>query len=139
MKNKAPLTIIELTVMLLVFALAAALCLRAFLWADRESKNIVKLDQAVMQAQTAAELLKSCQGNLDLLVAAAGGVATDTDWVLHYDGQWRPTTIDSTYELRITLHPDNSEFLGTASVNVYQDNQCLTSLLAAWQKEVPHA
>ena len=42
MKGKTPLTLLELTVMLLVFALAAALCLQAFVWADRSSARVAR-------------------------------------------------------------------------------------------------
>ena len=139
MKNKAPLTIIELSLMLLVFALAAAFCLRAFLWADRESKNIVARDHAVLQAQNAVELLKSCDGDLNLLVSTVGGTVENTSWTLCFDENWKATESDHIYALQVTLHPGSSELLGTASVEVYQGDLCLTSLPAAWQKEVPHA
>ena len=39
MKSKAPLALMEQMVMLLVFALAAALCLQAFVQSDRLSRE----------------------------------------------------------------------------------------------------
>ena len=40
MKSRAPLALMEQTVMVLVFALAAALCLRAFVLADGISRQV---------------------------------------------------------------------------------------------------
>ena len=51
MTNKAPLALIEQTVMLLIFSVAAALCLQAFAWANRISCENAARDEAVLQAQ----------------------------------------------------------------------------------------
>ena len=59
MRSKASLFLMEQLVMLLVFALAAALCLGVFVRADRISEETHQRDQAVILACNAAELLKS--------------------------------------------------------------------------------
>lgn len=59
MKSKASLFLMEQLVMVLVFALAAALCLQVFLRADQISRKTASLDEAVMIAQNGAELLKA--------------------------------------------------------------------------------
>ena len=64
MRNKAPLAMLEQLVMLLVFALAAALCLQAFALADRLSDRTERFDRAVLEAQRAAETVKHCRGDL---------------------------------------------------------------------------
>ena len=46
MRSKAPLALMEQMVMVLVFALAAALCLQAFALADRISRQNAERDQA---------------------------------------------------------------------------------------------
>ena len=63
MQNKAPLALIELTVMILIFSVAAALCLQAFVWSDLTSAQIQKQDKAMLQAETAAEVVKGCKGD----------------------------------------------------------------------------
>lgn len=60
MKSKASLVLMEQLVMVLVFALAAAMCLRLFAKADGISAEITRRDEAVVLAQSAAEMLKSC-------------------------------------------------------------------------------
>ena len=47
MRSKAPLVMMEQMVMLLVFALAAALCLQAFVQSDLLSKDIASRDRAI--------------------------------------------------------------------------------------------
>lgn len=59
MKSKASLVLMEQLVMILVFALCAALCLQAFVGADRISQETARRDEAVLLAQNTAESLKA--------------------------------------------------------------------------------
>ncbi len=63
MKSKAPLAMMELVVMLLIFSMTAALCLKAFLWSDQVSQDVVLQDEAVLLAQKAAETVKHGRGD----------------------------------------------------------------------------
>ena len=82
MKNRASFVLMEQLVMILVVALAAVVCLRAFLWSDQTSRKLAQRDEAVVLCQNAAETLKSCAD-----VAAAAeilGAAWEEDaWVIH--------------------------------------------------------
>ena len=62
MKDKTALSLLELVIMLAVFALAAALCLRIFIRTEEVSVKNVNMDQALLQAQNAAETVKHCGG-----------------------------------------------------------------------------
>ena len=66
MRSKAPLALMEQMVMVLVFALAAALCLQAFALADRISRQNAERDQALVAAQNAAEQVKQVRGDWDV-------------------------------------------------------------------------
>ena len=59
MRSKSPLALMEQVVMVLVFALAAALCLRVFVFSDQASERNEAVDRAVLEVQNAAETLKS--------------------------------------------------------------------------------
>lgn len=59
MKHRTSLVLMEQLVMVLTFALAAALCLGLFAKAGEISEQTARLDDAVLLAQSAAELLKS--------------------------------------------------------------------------------
>ena len=58
MKNKGSLVLMELLLMLPVFALAAAWCLQIFIKAENISSQIKDRDQAVLIAQNIAEIIK---------------------------------------------------------------------------------
>lgn len=64
MRSRAPLALMEQTVMVLIFALAAALCLRAFALADGISRRVEATDRAVLWAESAADTLKAREGDL---------------------------------------------------------------------------
>lgn len=64
MKSKASLFLMEQLVMLLVFSLAAAVCLGIFVRADKISVQTALQDEAVILAQNTAEALKHT-GNAD--------------------------------------------------------------------------
>ena len=59
MRNRASLLLMELLVMVLVFALAAALCLGVFAKAGVLSKAVSRQDRAVVLAQNVAEAWKA--------------------------------------------------------------------------------
>ena len=66
MKNRSLLIIFELTVMLAVFAFTAAISLRGFAKAELISRESLRLDNAVMLAQSAAEIFRSENGTAEL-------------------------------------------------------------------------
>lgn len=59
MRSKASLFLMEQLVMILVFALAAALCLRLFVHTQEISLETAHRDKAVVIAQNGAELVKA--------------------------------------------------------------------------------
>ena len=73
MKSRASLSLIEQTMMLLIFALAAALCLRGFVLADTRSRTYADRDQALLCAQNAAQTLKACGGDYAAAAELCGG------------------------------------------------------------------
>ena len=77
MKSKAPLAMIEQIVMVLVFALAAAVCLRAFSWAGTLSQQTDAEGQVLLRAESAAEVLKSYHGDYAAAMSHLGGIWED--------------------------------------------------------------
>ena len=63
MRSKAPLVLIEQMVMLLVFALASALCLQAFVKSDAISVRSEEKGRAAIAAQNAAEVIRHKGGD----------------------------------------------------------------------------
>ena len=120
MKNKTPLVLMELVIMLLVFAVAAGLCLRAFAGAERISRTGAEDDRAIAAAQNGAELTKFYSGDLETAAAERGGTWDGVSWRFTVDGC--PVTV--------TLLHAESPYLGTAAVTAGD-----IELTVSWQKE----
>ncbi len=103
MKDKTALALIEQAVMLLVFLLAAALCLRAFAWADSASRHREAADRALTQAQSAAEQIKHRKGDLEAAAASWGGSVDGRGWVITFDEAWTQTENGGCFFLRATF------------------------------------
>lgn len=114
MRGRSPLVLMEQVIMLAVFALAAALCLRVFVLSDQLSRQGEIRDQALLQAQSAAEVYRHCQGQGDQAVELAGGSWDGTSWTLLWDESWQPVEQADQAEYRLTVTPEDSgnELLG---------------------------
>ena len=103
MKSKSPLIMLEQLMMLLVFALAAAICVRAFVRADRMSETQYAADRAVMLCRSAAELYKAETGDYrELVYRLTGdgteGEYTETEALVYYDENWDPVATEEQSE-----------------------------------------
>lgn len=140
MRSKAPLALMEQAVMVLVFALAAALCLRAFVWSDARSRQNEARDQAVLQAQSAAETLKAFRGDFDRAADLLGGDWDGSVWTLSYDEGWQAVPVGSSYLLQVRPEDSGLSSLGRARVEVSSHTgQTLFSLYVCWQEVDSHA
>ena len=140
-KSKAPLTMIEQMVMLLVFALAAALCLQAFVKSDEMSEA---RDQAVVLCQNAAEAIRSTGGSWDTAYDLMGmpfpypGLGKEAS-VFYYDEDWTLIdTDDCAYQLWIEPLDSGVDGLGKAKISVTEEDSfdAIFAIEVAWQEEV---
>lgn len=112
MRSKASLFLMEQLVMLLVFALAAALCLNVFVRANEISLQTARRDEAVRMAQNAAEMLKSGK-NPELL---------------------QETAENNGLTLQIVEETSEIEGLCQAKITVFYENSEIFSLQTGWQE-----
>lgn len=110
MKNKTSLLLMEQLVMVLVFVLAAALCLQAFSKADQVSQETARREEAAVIAQNAAEALKAGR---------------------------EPEPPPEGYTLEITRLPSETSGLALASITVCYEEKILFTLAAGWQEVEP--
>lgn len=121
MKSKAPLVMMEQMVMILVFALAAALCLQAFVLSDSLSEKDEARDVAVVLCENAAESLR---------------VSAREEAVLYYGLDGSESQEPAGLRLEISGLPEDQPYLCRARVRaVLEDSgEELYSLEYAWQE-----
>ncbi len=151
MKSKAPLALMEQMVMLLVFALAAALCLQAFVLSDKLSRREEARGRAVQVCQSAAEAIRHSGGPWE--EALSGGAETlgaeYSEGLLQqtYNRDWEPVTgtawaqADPAYRLTAVAEESGQPGLGLAQVSVYdiEEEELLFQLAVAWQNDLAAA
>lgn len=133
MKSKTPLALMEQVIMVLVFALAAALCLRAFVLSENISRGCEEQDRAVQAVQTVAETLKNCHGDFSKTERLVQAALDNIDVVFYHSDHWE----DPQDSLCVIILPvaSGSELLGCAEVAARNaDGDTIVSLTVAWQE-----
>lgn len=138
MRSKAPLLLMEQMVMLLVFALAAALCLQAFVKSDGLSGDSEARDRAVILCQNAAETIRRFGGE-SVSQEAARTLGYHYDHGVLYqefDEDWEPAERGA-YRLEAEARPAEVPGLREAVVRVTDaGGETIFSIPIAWQGEV---
>ena len=156
MRSKAPLSLMEQMVMLLVFALAAALCLQAFVKSDQISRQSEARDRAAAVCQSVAEAVRHNGGDLKEAMTQVNGTEPgqrDGIWFANYDESWQVITYEEggrdplptpsgsrTYTLWVRELESDFPGLGRANVEAFDcagdGMESLFSIEISWQKEV---
>lgn len=124
MKSRASLTLMEQLIMVLIFALAAALCLKCFAAAAQTGWETTARDRAVVLAQNGAEVIKATRGDLEETAKLLGGDPEGDALRAEFDG----------CKLEIQKQDSGIPGLGRALVQVIREEKVLFSLTAAWQE-----
>lgn len=126
MRNKASLVLMEQLVMILVLALASAVCLSAFVRSDQISRETEQKTQAAFACQSVAETVKAA-GNVDDAARQLGAEKDEHRWILAQDG----------FLLAIQEEESGQTGLGKASVQALAEEKVLFSLTVGWQEVAP--
>ena len=133
MSRNTLLPLIEQLSLLLVFAVAAALCLRSFFWSGSHSRQSQARDQAVIAAQSAAERLKAAHGDLCSALAPLGGHQEEEEWAIYYNADWQPVSQPAFFYLTVESQASGQLGLGSALVQVWDGSGSpLVSLPISW-------
>lgn len=124
MKNKAPLALLEQVIMLLVLAVAAAVCLHLFASAGLQAEQNRLQDRAMEQVQNTAEVIKSHTGDMEKAALLTGG--SYEDGVL--------TVSDSRFTVTAEPIPQKNSLLGMAKITAVSDGEILAQLTICWQE-----
>lgn len=134
-KSKSPLALMEQAVMILVFAVAATLCVQAFVKADTLSKGLYDRDRAVNVSQTVAESVKAKHGDLQAVADMYLGKAGNGELLLYYNETWENESEAAAYELRLVCG-ESDGYVTSAEIQVTKakDGELLFSLPVSWQE-----
>lgn len=152
MKSKAPLAMMEQIVMLAVFALAAALCLQAFVKSDQLSKDSEARDRAMTICQNLAEAVRSNGGDAGGALRSVAGQCLTTDegrYLAKFDRNWDPIEVDRSFSAGdqyyfVHINRIDSGVPGLGKAEVYVESVApsdgeitrIFEIEAAWQEEV---
>ena len=115
MKSKASLQLMEMLVMILVFVLAAALCLEVFAKSREITLQTAHRDQAVALGRNAAEVLKATAGDME----AAENLSRDG------------------WEIQIYRKQNRQKGLAEAEIHVFFKAELFFTLHTGWQEVAP--
>jgi hypothetical protein len=83
--------LMELLLGIMIFAIAAAICMQVFVTAHRIADDSNNLNRAVVAAQNGAECFKATNGDLAETAELLGGASVDGDTLsMRFDYEWKP-------------------------------------------------
>lgn len=127
MKNKVSLVLMEQLIMILVFSLAAAACLRIFVWSAETSREIRARDKAVVLCQNTAEIVKAA-GGAEEAAAELGASRQEDRWII---------PIDRLHHMELQEQESGVSGLGQAQIRFVAGEEVLFSLMTGWQEDLP--
>lgn len=138
MNRKSVLQMMELLIMVLVFAIITSICVRCFVHADHLSQRQENKASAVLVAQNAAELLKSTSGNMEKVAEQMGGFCEGDSWCMPMNASWEviEDREQATFLLMVTREKATELPLGTALLRVTVGEESLIEIRVAWQEAV---
>lgn len=124
-RSKAPLALMEQIIMILVFALTAAVCLQAFVYSNNLSERGDRENLAATHAQEVVETCKMFSGDLEQALSKLSGERTENGLSVYYKED------HMTVFLEIT---EQSDWLVRADVSVQDESRNeIYSVNTAWQ------
>lgn len=138
-RSKSPLVLMEQAIMILVFSVAATLCIQAFVRADLTSREMYRRDRAVDCCQTMAETLKAKRGDCNAVAELVGGEFRDNTLVVSYNMDWETTEFETAEYILCVKDKTDGEYVTTAKVSISEkeSGEEIFSLPVSWQ-EVAH-
>ncbi len=139
-RGKTALLLMEQLVMLLIFALAATLCLQAFVYAHRLSLDVEARDRAAELAQSVAETLRHTGGDFPGAARMLDAQQFDEDSLqLDLGADWAPAEDTARYVLGAGRQASDLPGLGRGQVWLRSEaeDRELLRLDITWQEVIP--
>ncbi|MEA5083222.1 MAG: hypothetical protein VB018_03600 [Lachnospiraceae bacterium] len=103
-RNKSGLFLMELIVVTLFFSVAAVIVLKIFFAGETLSRESQVLTNAVIQAQNAAQLIKSDSGKTESLCDYYGTTENDGIIVIYFDKEFVPCENDDKASIKMVVN-----------------------------------
>ena len=121
-RSKSTLFLMEQLVVIVVFAVCAAACVKILTHSYLVSKEAKDLSNALLAAENGAECYKASGGDISLTAYLLGGTEADIDGkstaLVYYNSANRVCAqADSVYVLRITADSSDADASSTNSLN----------------------
>lgn len=137
MKNKAPLMLMEIMILMLAFAFSTALCIKAFVKSDEISRRSEARDNAVIIVENVAERLRNNGGDLAKTAMELDADLNGNTIVINYDKYTHKTDNVSEYQMKAELCPAKMKGMGEARISVSdKKSDELFSISVMWQEAV---
>ncbi|MCH5266497.1 MAG: hypothetical protein J1F02_11395 [Lachnospiraceae bacterium] len=127
-RSKAPLALMEQIIMILVFALASAVCLQAFVYSNRLSEDGQLREVSASRAQTVIEHCKAYNGDLEQVCAKFSGERKENGLEVSFPED----------NLRVSLEiTESTDYMEKAVVSVWQTDSAGDSVMKGNEAPVP--
>lgn len=129
--SRTSLTLMELILAILFFAIASAVCIQLFAKAHVISRDTALRENAVSAVQSVSERIAADPAHIDTQLATGDTpVSTDpTGFHLYFNANWQPSTQnDGIYRMDIRETPADDLTRVTLEVKKLEDNSTLYTL-----------
>ena len=138
MRGKTSLVLMEQAIMLLILAVAAAVCIQAFVWSDNRSMENSSRDRALVELQSAADVLKAHKGDLAAAAETLGGSVESGQWTIFWNENWEQTHEAGIFQFYAVTQDSRTAYLGSAALEIRQeDGSVLANMQVCWQEVLP--
>lgn len=120
-RSKSGLFLMELTIVILFFAITSAVCMQIFTTAKVKSDHSSNLSNAVLVAESVAESYKSYNGDMKSVSKYFNSTLVEKTVMIYYDKNWKAVKSkdDSSFVLILT-QLENKDGKTNAKINISQ-------------------
>jgi len=123
-RSKSTLFLIEQLIVIAVFAICAAACISIMTAAFFYTRDSASTSNAIIKAQSTAEVFKDTGGDVFAVADIMGGSAFDdvttTNLLIPYDSDWQIDYHNANYILQLIVHPPDSSGVITGELDVFR-------------------
>ncbi len=107
--SKSGLFLMELILVILLFAISAAICLQMFTYASLTVQKAENLSDATLVARSGAECYQATTGDLTQVSSILGGTVEGDTLTVGYDNQWNSVSDHPQYEMTLTAEGSKAD------------------------------